>query len=149
MSEAPLSFTTKIAGDLFTIRGENVDEFVSRLIEVASDERIADAIGDIQSLGGHAPAVAAVKAEIGATVIETTVASAPVSTAGPSVESDKYGAAWTYSHPEAPALPDGRGQYVLKEWTDRNGKARKAFVDPSKGPRPFAKGAVEADIIWL
>lgn len=61
---------------------------------------------------------------------------------------DKYKNEWTYNLPNAPNLPDGRGKYAFKNWVDANGKRRKAWVDPSKGPKPFEKGTSEAPIIW-
>lgn len=148
-TEAPFSFTTKVSGDLLTVRGETVDQFADRLAELASDPRIVDALGELQALGGNAPAVAAVKAAMpGSTVIEQQAAPAQAAAGGPEMVTGKYGDSWVYNHPDAPALPDGRGMYVLREWRDKSGKARKAFVDPSKGPKPFTAGAVEAPIIW-
>lgn len=146
-TEAPFSFTTKVNGDLLTVRGETVDQFADRLAELAADPRIIDALGEVQALGGTAPAVAAVKQAMpGSTVTEVVTEAAP--SGQPEQVTDKYGAVYTYNHPDAPALPDGRGLYVYKEWRDKSGKARKAFVDPVKGPKPFAAGAVEAPIVW-
>jgi hypothetical protein len=149
-TEAPFSFTTKVSGDLLTVRGETVDQFADRLAELSADPRIIDALSELQSLGTHTAAVAAVNVAMpGSTVVETTAVAAPAPAGGaPEMVTDKYGAVFTYGHPEAPALPDGRGMYVFKEWRDRSGKARKAFVDPVKGPKPAAAGAAEAPIIW-
>ena len=141
-TESPFSFTTKIRGDLLTVRGDSVDTFTSRLIELATHAMAMDAITDLQSMGGHAAAVSNVK----------DVASGSQVTAiqnGPREVTDKYGAVFTYGLAEAPELPDGRGHYVKKAWTDKNGKARKAWVDPVKGPEPAAAGASEAPIIWI
>jgi hypothetical protein len=147
-TESPFSFTTKINGDLLTVRGDTLDEFRSRMVELAADEQFMDALGDLQALAGHAPAVAAVQAAMpGSTVVSTTTVSQPAGR--PTEETDKYGAVWTYDHPDAPALPDGRGLYAMKVWNDRSGKARKAWVDPSKGPKPFAPGSSEAPIQWI
>ena len=143
-TEAPFSFTTKVRGDLLTVRGETVDEFASRLIELASHPAAMDALTDLQALGGTAAAVTTVKESIpGATVVETTSNNQPYE------KNDKYGAVFTYNLAEAPALPDGRGNYIKKVWTDKSGKARKAWVDPVKGPDPATPGAAEAPIIWI
>ena len=61
---------------------------------------------------------------------------------------DRYGNEWTYGHPDAPALPDGRGKYAKKKGTSKAGKAYVGWFDPAKGPKPFAPGAVEAETIW-
>jgi len=68
---------------------------------------------------------------------------------GPEVISDRYGNRYTYGLADAPLLPDGRGHYVRKDWTSQNGKVLKAWVDPAKGPKPHAKGAEEAEILWI
>jgi hypothetical protein len=73
----------------------------------------------------------------------------PAQAAGPTVETDRYGNRYTYGLNDAPLLPDGRGTYIRKDWTSQQGKQLKAWVDPSKGPRPFAKGSVEAEIQWI
>jgi hypothetical protein len=62
---------------------------------------------------------------------------------------DRYGNRFTYGLNDAPSLPDGRGKYVRKDWTSQQGKALKAWVDPAKGPKPFAKGEQEAEIVWI
>lgn len=148
-TEAPFSFTTKFLGDLLTVRGESVDQFAERLMDLAADPRIPDALNTIQAMNGIATAITA----FNATPVETqqvaqTVQAAAPAAAGPEVVMGKYGDKFTYGLSDAPALPDGRGNYVLREWTDKSGKARVAFVDPATGPKPFSPGAVEAKIIW-
>ena len=145
-TEAPFSFTTKFNGDLLTVRGETIDEFADRIAELASDPRISDALGDLQMVSG----VVAVKQQMGGSVVSTTQQQpvAAAQPAGPEVVTGKYGDKWTYGLLDAPDLPDGRGKYVLREWTDKANKARIAFVDPAKGPKPFSPGAEEAKIIW-
>ena len=143
-TEAPFSFTTKVRGDLLTVRGETVDEFASRLMELASNAMAVDAITDLQALGGHAAAISTVKEEVGGTVVSVTPQSG-----GPREVNDQWGNVWTYGLAEAPALPDGRGQYAKKNWTDKSGKARVAWVDPSRGPESFPKGQAEAPIKFI
>lgn len=146
-TEAPFSFTTKFMGDLLTVRGETVDQFAERLMDLTADPRITDALTSIQSMTGIATAITTFNATPVATVPSAQPVQAP-SAAGPEVVMDKFGGKWTYGLSDAPALPDGRGNYVLREWTDKNGKARKAFWDPSGGPKPFSPGAAEAKPIW-
>lgn len=146
--EAPLSFTTKIKGDLLTVRGDDVNQFASRLIELASHAVAMDAITDLQAMGTMAGAVSNVKDVAPGSSVEAI----ETGTTGPREVTDKYGAVFTYGLAEAPALDDGRdGTYVKKVWTDAKGKARKAWVDPTKGPEPAAPSASgkEAEIIWI
>jgi hypothetical protein len=146
MQEAPLSFTTKVNGDLLTVRGTTVDEFMDRVQELAADPRLTDALTELQSISG----VAVAKTMLGATEIAAPAApaAAPAAAGAPEVVKNQYGNVFTYNHPEAPDLPDGRGKYVFKEWSDKSGKQRKAFVDPIKGPKPFPPGATEAPTKW-
>ena len=143
-TEAPFSFTTKVRGDLLTVRGENVDEFASRITELASHAAAMDAITDLQTLAVTAEAITTVKEAVGGTVISVTSQAS-----GPREVNDQWGGVWTYGLAEAPALPDGRGQYVKKNWTDKSGKARVAWIDPSKGPESFPKGQTEAPIKFI
>ena len=139
-AEAPISFTTKIGGDLFTVRGDSVAEFVNNLTSVVNDERIVDLIGELQAMSGTAPAVAAVKAGAGGTVTSVSTSE------GPTTETDKYGNKFTYGLSDAPTIPDTDLIGVLKEWRSKNGKDLKAFVHPRKGPRPAPEGG---DIDWI
>ena len=147
-----------VSHNFCAIRGNSVNELLDNLREFNSTDEIESEILAFRSkvsntpvFASHAPvpeqaAVALVEAELGGTVISPP---APVQQmAGPEVVAGKYGDRWTYGLAEAPALPDGRGFYALREWTDAKQTARKAFVDPSKGPKPFAPGAEEAKIIW-
>lgn len=133
-AEAPISFTTKLNGDLFTVRGDNVAEFVSNLKDVVNDEQLVDLIGDLQALAGTAPAVAAVKGSAGGTVTSVS------SSSGPETVTDKYDNRFTYNHPEAPEIVPGVTA-VLKEWTSQNGRDLRAWKHPITGPKPFPKDA--------
>lgn len=144
MTEAPFS----VSHNFCVIRGETVKELMNNLREFNSQDEIEEEIGSFRNKVSNqstpmGAAVAAVQDIVGGTVISQTPAAA-----GPEKVPGKYGDTFTYGLAEAPALPDGRGNYVLREWTDRQGKARVAFVDPVKGPRPFAPGAGEAKIIF-
>lgn len=147
-TEAPFSFTTKFGGDLLTIRGESVDQFAERLMELAADPRIAEALGEVQSINGVAAAVRGLNATVVATASPVVEAAAP---GQPEVQMDQYGGKWTYGLTDAPDLPDGRGKYVFREWTDKGGKARRAWWDPAYQYAPkkgFPSGATEAKPIW-
>ena len=140
MTEAPFV----VSHNFCAVRADTVDELVDRLREFNASDDISDEIASFRAAVTGTPmqaAVATVKQELGGEVVATT-------TSEPEVVNGKFGDKWTYGLSDAPALPDGRGNYALREWTDKAGKARKAFVDPSKGPKPFAPGAEEAKIIW-
>lgn len=132
-----------VSHNFCAIRAESVDELLDRLREFNAADEIGDEIAAFRAAVAGTPlqnAVATVKHELGATEVTES--------AGPEVVHGKFGDKWTYGLSDAPDLPDGRGKYVLREWTDKSNKARKAFVDPSKGPKPFSPGAEEAKIIW-
>lgn len=154
MNEATYSVTIKVNGDLFTVRGNNYDEFVENVTAAKS------AVGFIKALQGGGQLVAGdpagsigsatsviTQAFPGATVVSETPA-APTQAAAIEVIMDRYGNEWTYGHPDAPALPDGRGKYAKKKGTSKAGKAYVGWFDPAKGPKPFPPGATEAETIW-
>lgn len=146
-TEANYSFTTKLNGDLLTVRGDSADEFFNNIEYLDSD--ILAAIGRLQEA---ARAVSVVTAAVAQPVSDPT----PTYTPAPSTEptgsletiADRWGNQWTYGLPDAPDLPDGRGKYALKAGTSKAGKPYKAFFDPAKGPKPFPKGQFEAEPIW-
>lgn len=149
-----------VSHNFCAVRGNSVNELLDNLREFNSADEIESEILAFRSkvserlyaalINTPVAAVALVEAELGGTVISPPApVAAPVQQmAGPEVVAGKYGDRWTYGLAEAPALPDGRGFYALREWTDAKQTARKAFVDPAKGPKPFAPGAEEAKIIW-
>lgn len=149
-TEANYSFTTKLNGDLLTVRGDSADEFFNNIEYLDSD--ILAAIGRLQEA---ARAVSVVTAAVSqpAVVNDPTPQYAPAPSTEPtgSLETiaDTWGNQWTYGLPDAPDLPDGRGKYALKAGVSKKtGKPYKAFFDPAKGPKPFPKGQYEADPIW-
>jgi len=144
-----------VSHNFCAVRGNSVSELMDHLREFNSTDEIEEEIAAFRAKVTNSPphqaAVALVTQELGATVVTPAAAepvAAPASVGAPEVLPGKYGDRFTYGLAEAPALPDGRGFYVLREWTDAKGKARVAFVDPAKGPKPFAPGAEEAKIIW-
>lgn len=163
MTEAMYSFTTKIAGDLLTVRGNSFDEFDLNLSDLVGSPEFLAKLQELQALTTVAPMLnqqAPVVAQYSQPVGEQSpgVGGSPVAAQqaqpAPALSvvqalADKYGNEWTYGLPDAPPLPDGRGRYARKDWRDRSGVERHAWVDPAKGPRPFAVGTSEAAIIWI
>jgi hypothetical protein len=135
-----------VSHNFCAVRGETVDELYGRLTELNEHPDIDSAIAEFRSKVSGATASQAVATA--ASTLGATVTSNNTPAAGPEIETDRYGAKYTYNHPDSPDLPDGRGKYVLKEWTSKQGKDLKAWVDPIKGPRPARSGEAEAPIIW-
>lgn len=108
-------------------------------------ETIANCTPEIQAVETLFNAQGLLKQALGAEPVEQ---SAVKSSGGEETVEDKYENKWTYNQANAPELPDGRGKYAWKDWVDANGKRRRAWVDPAKGPKPFARGEKEAPIIW-
>jgi hypothetical protein len=156
MTESMFSYTGKLnSTDLFTVRGNSVSEFRANM--TAAVEAIAEAVELQRSLnnrsGGasgnaYTPnADAAVQMLKDAGLNPTPVATGTTPQAI-EVIMDRYGNEWTYGHPDAPALPDGRGKYAKKKGISKAGKSYIGWFDPAKGPKPFTPGAVEAETIW-
>lgn len=152
MSESTFSFTTKLNGDLLTVRGDTVEDFANNAEDLISK------LGVINELQEAVRAVAVAGAGLSAATppLNTPVGGtqpAPADfgpvTQGPEQLTDRWGNQWTYGLPDAPALPDGRGNYALKVGTTKAGKPYKAWFDPAKGPKPFTKGSVEAEPQWI
>jgi hypothetical protein len=147
MTESKFSYTGKLnSTDLFTVRGDSAQEFATNMI--AAIEAIKSATELQIALGGRGGMTSmdkAVQALTDGGLNPTVVSSGPTSI---EVVKDKYGNEWTYGHPDAPDLPDGRGKYAKKKGTSKAGKAYVGWFDPAKGPKPFTVGAVEAETIW-
>ena len=148
MTEANYSFTTKTNGDLFTVRGNTIDEFVNNLVDAHA------AHGAVRSLQGmqSSPVITTPNTHEEAAYVIAAAGMNPqvIQTSTPSIEvlQDRYGNEWTYGHPDAPDLPDGRGKYAKKKGVSKAGKSYTGWFDPAKGPKPFKPGAVEAETIW-
>ena len=151
MTESMFSYTGKLNGnDLFTVRGNSVSEFKANLnaaLEAISDAQGLHAMLLNRTTGGaYAPNMEQAIAGLQAAGLNPQ----PVATTPQAIEvvKDKYGNEWTYGHPDAPDLPDGRGKYAKKKGVSKAGKAYVGWFDPAKGPKPFSPGAVEAETIW-
>lgn len=149
-TEANYSFTTKINGDLFTVRGDTHEAFKQNIDNAifaslpGSCMALQEAVNNEAALTNAAPLVQATTP-----IVQQAQAATPgvVSTTVETVQ-DRWGNSWTYGLPQAPALPDGRGQYVLKQGRSKAGKPYKGWFDPANGPRDFPVGAVEAPAIF-
>lgn len=144
MTESRFSFTGKLNGtDLFTVRGDSADEFAVNM--KAAIAAINNARELHQALSGTNGLTSMDKA----IEVLTDAGLAPTAVAGAiEVLKDKYGNEWTYGHPDAPDLPDGRGKYAKKKGVSKAGKTYVGWFDPAKGPKPFKPGATEAETIW-
>jgi len=152
MTESTFSYTGKLNGqDLFTVRGNNVAEFKSNL--TAALEAISEA-QSLHSLLINRPAGAVYAPTNMEQAIQNLQSAGmlaePAQTTPQAIEvvKDKYGNEWTYGHPDAPDLPDGRGKYAKKKGVSKAGKAYVGWFDPAKGPKPFKPGVAEAETIW-
>lgn len=146
------SYTGKLnSTDLFTVRGNSAAEFAFNL--KSATEAIAAATELQSSLSNRGTGGAYANSDTAIQVLQDAgLNPTPVATgSGPAsieVIKDRYGNEWTYGHPDAPELPDGRGKYAKKKGISKAGKAYTGWFDPAKGPKPFTPGAVEAETIW-
>lgn len=141
-----------VSHNFCAIRANNVDDLLDRLREFNANDDLSEEISafrsNVSNGQSHAAAVQTVKQGLNAEVIAETATTAAAA-AEPEVIMGKYGDKFTYGLVDAPDLPDGRqGKYIFREWTDKAGKARRAFVDPMKGPKPTTPADAEAKIIW-
>ena len=117
------------------------EEEIKQALEVA-----ANVTPEINALETLYNAQGILKEALGATPVEQKKGN--VSTDGGETVKDKWDNEWTYSLPNAPDLPDGRGKYAFKKGVSQNGKTYRGWFDPAKGPKPFKPGATEAPTIW-
>ena len=147
MTESMFSYTGKLNGqDLFTVRGNTIAEFTANLQAASSAvANASDLSMQLLSRAGQTSMDKAITA-----LQEAGLTPQPVTTSPQSIEvvKDKYGNEWTYGHPDAPTLPDGRGNYAKKKGVSKAGKAYVGWFDPAKGPKPFKPGVTEAETIW-
>jgi hypothetical protein len=133
-SLAAFSFTVKLGGDLFTIRGNTPEEFMAHVQSVVLDP---DVIATAQALQEHAVAaskdynpVAAAKAGLGATHVATIDTPAKAAPAGPApwdTPADPFGSSTT-----APAPACEHGPRLWKEGTSKQGKPWKGWFCPNR-----------------
>jgi hypothetical protein len=146
--ESNFSATVKTArGSLVTVRGDDADHFVlnTRAAVIAEIGAEVQMLEDTILGGGTATPVTAAPAAQASAAPTMVAAAAPQAL---EIVTGKYGDTYTYGHPDAPTLPDGRGAYILREWVAKSGKKMRAWVDPIKGPKPASRGAEEAPLVW-
>jgi len=138
MSEAPYT----VSHNYCAIRGNTVQELLDNLRAFNANDEVGEEIAAFKAIvGGNSMsnAVGTAKAVLGGEVIERQ-------SSGPETVEDKHGSKYTYNHPDAREIEPGV-QEILREWTDKNNKARKAWVDPCRGPKPFSPGDRDRDYI--
>ena len=77
-SESTFSFTTKVNGDLFTVRGDDFDSFLKNIMSVSNVTGIQSLVDAIEGKVTESAAIAAMQAAMGATVIQAPTAFTPV-----------------------------------------------------------------------
>jgi hypothetical protein len=128
---------------MLNIQGDDSIEFEMNLAWVRDNIQEIVSLADL-IVGGAV--VTAVTSPQGTTAVAATAPSGDTSVA---IESDKWGKKFAYGHPDAPDLPDGRGKYILKYVTLKDGTEKKVWVDPAEGPRPCKPGSAKAKQIWV
>lgn len=138
MSEAPYT----VSHNYCAIRGNTVQELLDNLRAFNANDEVGEEIAAFKAIvGGNlmSSAVGTAKAVLGGEVIDRQ-------SSGPETVTDKHDNKYTYNHPDARDIEPGV-QEILREWTDKNGKSRKAWVDPCRGPKPFSPGDRDRDYI--
>jgi len=126
--EAPISFTTKINGDLLTFRANTTAEFIALADQAVSDPAFAMTIGLLQGLG--TPNVANAAATLGGTVVAHEPvnqwdAPAPQTYTPPAPEPSNP---WAAPQQAAPLCDHGQPMKLVPAGVSkRTGKPFKAF----------------------
>lgn len=116
--EAPISFTTKIGGDLLTFRANTVDEFIALADTAVTNTAFASAVGLLQSLTADS-ATSVASTMLGATVVEEDTWTRPAAPAAP---------AWTAPAAAAPMCDHGQPMKLVPAGVSKKtGKPFKAF----------------------
>lgn len=123
--EALFSFTTKVNGDLFTVRGNTVDEFITNLKSAAPAVGYAKSLQDVNQ--GVPSTVEQAVANLEAAGLEPT----PVV---PSIEekTDKWGGVFQKGHPDMPKCE--HGARIKAKKISKAGKPYTAFVCVNDSP---------------
>ena len=152
-TESPFSYTIKVGrnNDLLTGRADDSTQMQARIQEMHALKMVIE--GQPAAEPVAAPVTEAEQAVAylqAAGITGTVVQQAPVPVQQQALEevTDKWGNVWTYGHPNAPALPDGRGMYASKKGISKAGSQYTGWFDPSKGPKPFPPGVTEAPTIF-
>lgn len=143
-------------GDLINVRGRNAEEFNQNLIDASESAHLIAAffaaVDDASKVGGP-PAPQAPPAAVSAPPQQQYQQSAPQEApsapqGGMETITDKWGAQWTYGHPQSPQTPHGPA--IIKKWRAQSGKDMSRWTDPAAGPKWFSerKPKVEKEQQW-
>lgn len=161
-TESPFSYTIKVGrnNDLLTGRADDSTQMQARIQEMHVLKSVIEgqpvAAPVVAELAAVDQAVAYLQAGgITGTVVQqeqlggyTVQPPAPITQQSVEEITDKWGNTWTYGHPDAPALPDGRGAYARKKGISKAGSQYTGWFDPAKGPKAFPPGVTEAPPIF-
>lgn len=152
-TESPFSYTIKVGrnNDLLTGRADDSTSMQQRIQEMHVLKSVIEGQPAATPVAPASNEVDQAVANLQAGGITgTVVQQAPVPAQQQGIEEvvDKWGNVWTYGHPNAPALPDGRGMYASKKGISKAGSQYTGWFDPAKGPKAFPAGAVEAPPIF-
>lgn len=140
-----------------TVRGDNFTEFVTNLADLSHDPDFAEALAAFCEQVNVGYAAASLTQPSGSVSASQPVAKAAAAVGAPSMftHKDGKGATWTFEHPSAPPLPDGRPyKYAMREGvSEKTNKPYKMLCDPAQCyPQPnefqFVKGSSEVKPIW-
>lgn len=141
-TESPFSLTIKVGpnNDLLTGRADTVEEMLVRVSELRRIE------AGMQGVTQHVTSVPVTneqavqnlaQAGVTGTVIETSHAI--------DKRQDKWGNDFTKGFPDAGTC--SHGTRIVKDWTDKSGKTRKAYVCINDSPFGDYK-ATKCDLVW-
>jgi hypothetical protein len=126
MSEAPFSLTTKVNGDLLTVRGNNLDEFANHLAQLHDSAMVWDLLYGIQDKS-KPMSVAEVQKALNATVVPDPLASKPAPPA-PVRPANSYGPPPSNAPTGvAPSCVHGPMRFVAGGVSKSTGKGYPAF----------------------
>lgn len=159
-TEAPISFTVKVHGNLLSFRAESPVDFVGVATSATGNHDIhtfQEAVLAIQGFADGANGITVATQSLGAKPVETQVyqPTPEVTTTAPSGayrtepytwrNTDQRGneAVWEFNRPDAPSLPDRPNiKYALKSGVNASGKAYRGWFDPASAyQQGFPKGA--------
>lgn len=151
-TESPFSYTIKVGrnNDLLTGRADDSTQMQARIQEMHVLKLVIEGQPAAPVTAAVSDAEQAVSNLQAGGITGTVVQQALAPIAQQLVEEirDKWGNVWTYGHPDAPALPDGRGAYARKKGISKAGSEYTGWFDPAKGPKPFPPGVTEAPPIF-
>lgn len=158
-TEAPISITVKVFGNLFTVRGDGPQNFIYNTREVTGDlgiDTVEDAVKALTAFAEQVSGIYTAEKALGATVTEvrhervdgTPAPAAPTGQYRTDLyvwhDTDRQGnpVTWEFNRPDAPAVPDRPHlKMALKAGTNKSGKDYKGWFDPASAyQQGFPKG---------